>query len=110
MDLRPVAAAAPPNPNVSAQVAQAAHNGRDIIKHAKLEEAQSSAAPHFVYFSPVIKIDKSTNTAIFQYRDRDSGEVTREFPSKSEIDAYTTDAVKRVEKDTPEAERYTEDA
>lgn len=111
MDLRPVAAAAPPNPSVSAQVAQAAHSGRDIVKHAKLDEAQSAAKPAFVYFSPVIKIDKTTNTAIFQYRDRESGEVTREFPSKSELEAYTTEAVKRVERDdAATTERYSEDA
>lgn len=110
MDLRPVAAAAPPSPHVAAQVAQAAVAGRDIVKHAKLEEAQSMAKPTFAYFSPVIKIDKATNTAIFQYRDHESGEVTREFPSKSEIEAYTSEPVKRVERDDTQNERYTEDA
>lgn len=61
----------------------------DQAKEQKLAEAQAANKQSVVYFSPVIRIDRSTNTAIFQYRDRESGEVTREFPSKAEIDAYT---------------------
>ena len=60
----------------------------DQAKEQKLAEAQAATKQSVVYFSPVIRIDRSTSTAIFQYRDRESGEVTREFPSKSEIQAY----------------------
>ena len=85
MNLTPITSAIP----VPVQPAPDAQT--DQAKEQKLAEAQASKQS-VVYFSPVIKIDRSTSTAIFQYRDRESGEVTREFPTKSEIKAYESKA------------------
>lgn len=81
MDLTPVSATIP------APVQAVPDVKTDQAKEQKLAEAQASKQS-VVYFSPVIKIDRSTSTAIFQYRDRSTGEVTREFPTKGEIAAY----------------------
>lgn len=99
MDLTPVSAAvpAPVQPPVDVKTDQA--------KEQKLAEAQASKQS-VVYFSPVIKIDRSTSTAIFQYRDRSTGEVTREFPTKNEIEAYTS---KRTAEAPPVEEPVSED-
>lgn len=97
MDLTPVSATVPVNPSPASQIAQATQT--DQVKQTKMAEAQSAGKLSFVYFSPVIKIDRATSTAIFQYRDRESGEVTREFPTGKEIAAYSKDAVKPVERD-----------
>lgn len=86
MDLTPVSATIP------APVQPAPDVKTDQAKEQKLAEAQASKQS-VVYFSPVIKIDRSTSTAIFQYRDRSTGEVTREFPTKHEIDAYKSKQV-----------------
>lgn len=99
MDLTPVSATVPVNPSPASQIAQATQT--DQVKQAKIAETQS-AKLSFVYFSPVIKIDRATSTAIFQYRDGESGEVTREIPTGKEIKAYSKDAVKPVERDEAE--------
>ena len=39
------------------------------------------------FFSPVIKIDRENQTAILQFRDSETGEVTKEYPSES-VKAY----------------------
>ncbi len=39
------------------------------------------------FFSPVIKIDRENQTAILQFRDKETGEVTKEYPSES-VRAY----------------------
>lgn len=39
------------------------------------------------FFSPVIKIDRENQTAILQFRDTETGEVTKEYPSDS-VRAY----------------------
>jgi hypothetical protein len=74
--------------NVSVPVPPVQDTSVDQAKVQKLAEAQTATKQSVVYFSPVIKIDRSTSTAIFQYRDRSTGEVTREFPTSSEIKAY----------------------
>jgi hypothetical protein len=91
MDLTPVAATVPAPVAPATQPVQS-----DPVKQQKLAEAQSTSKQQsVVYFSPVIRIDRATSTAIFQYRDKESGEVTREVPSESELQAY-------LSKDSPD--------
>ncbi len=86
----------------------------DQAKEQKLAEAQIANKPSVVYFSPVIKIDRSTSTAIIQYRDKSTGEVTRQSPpTKSELKAYEAPAEKAPEAssaDHDEAVHVKEDA
>ncbi len=49
------------------------------FKERRLREAQSDVRNEAVYFSPVIRIDRETSTAIMQYRDGSTGEVQREY-------------------------------
>ena len=58
------------------------------FKERRLREAQSDVRNEAVYFSPVIRIDRETSTAIIQYRDRATGEVEREYPAPPKEGAY----------------------
>jgi hypothetical protein len=40
------------------------------------------------YFSPVMKIDVDTQKAVLQYRDSETGDVERQYPSKERLKAY----------------------
>lgn len=60
----------------------------DRFKDRKLREAQADARGDAVYFSPVIKIDKETQSAVIQYRDQETGEVENEYPHKEKLNAY----------------------
>ena len=40
------------------------------------------------YFSPVVKIDVDTQKAVLQYRDSQTGDVERQYPSKERLKAY----------------------
>lgn len=41
------------------------------------------------YFSPVTRIDVDTQKAVLQYRDADTGNVERQYPSKERLRAYS---------------------
>jgi hypothetical protein len=58
------------------------------FKERKQREAQSVARNDAIFFSPVIKVDTETNTAIIQYRDVQTGEVQNQYPSPKQIDSY----------------------
>ncbi len=42
------------------------------------------------YVSPYIAIDRSSNRAVLQIRDSDTGDVVRQFPTQGQLDAYRT--------------------
>ena len=52
---------------------------------AKIQEA--AKAP---YVSPYIAIDRSSNRAVLQIRDSDTGDVVRQFPTEGQLKAYRT--------------------
>lgn len=71
------------------------------FKERRAREAESDVRNQVVYFSPVIKINPETQTAVIQFRDGETGEVKNEYPQKS-ADAYEAaqkTAPKSVEKD-----------
>lgn len=58
------------------------------FKERDAREADSIVRNEAVFFSPVIRIDTDTNTAIIQYRDSQTGQVKNEFPTPKQIDSY----------------------
>ena len=40
------------------------------------------------YFSPVTRIDVETQTAVLQYRNAETGQLIRQYPSEKHIQAY----------------------
>jgi hypothetical protein len=42
----------------------------------------------YSYFSPVLKIDVDTQKAVLQYRNAETGDVERQYPSKERLKAY----------------------
>ena len=42
----------------------------------------------YSYFSPVMRIDVDTQKAVLQYRDSETGDVERQYPSKERLKAY----------------------
>lgn len=59
------------------------------FKERKLREAESDVHSDVVYYSPVVRIDKDTQTAVLQYRNSETGEVSREYPKKAALDIYS---------------------
>lgn len=78
--LRPVA-------NDSAAVANASLQN-ERFKERRQREAQSDVKNEAVFFSPVIRIDKETQSAVIQYRDTTTGEVKNEYPNKKAASNY----------------------
>jgi len=58
------------------------------FKERRLRDAQSDVRNDAVYFSPVIRIDQETQTAILQYRNSETGQVEREYPAPPKKGAY----------------------
>ncbi|MFZ4762864.1 MAG: hypothetical protein ACOYK8_08630 [Alphaproteobacteria bacterium] len=59
-------------------------------KNAASEKADSSTGVAYVkYFSPVLNIDRESNTVLLQYRDASTGDVKAQYPSESQLKAYT---------------------
>ncbi len=50
------------------------------------------------YFSPVTRIDVETQTAVLQYRNAETGQLIRQYPSEKQIQAYQ----RAAPADTPE--------
>lgn len=86
-----------PNAEAAGNAVSAVQNTR--FKEKRLIEAQTDNRDKVVYFSPVIKIDSETNTAILQYRDSETGKVKNEFPAKQASDSY--EQVQTQRKDIP---------
>ncbi len=52
---------------------------------AKQAEPNMEAAK---YFSPVVRFDKDVHAAVLQYRDTDTGDVIRQFPTEQQVQVY----------------------
>lgn len=73
--------------NEAAQIAAASLQS-SRFQERRLREAHSDVRNQAVYFSPVIRIDQKTSTAIMQYRDSETGKVEREYPAPPKEGAY----------------------
>jgi hypothetical protein len=73
----------------------------DRFNQRKAIEAQSDVKSEAIFFSPVIRIDKDTQSTVIQYRDPTTGAVTREYPDKAKVNAYehAQDTAKAIAKD-----------
>jgi hypothetical protein len=58
------------------------------------------------YLSPVFKYDSKARVVLFQFRDSDTGDVTRQYPSEKVVKLYQNGAAKADR--TPEPERAAE--
>ena len=100
-----------PAPELSSLTASTLQSTR--FKERKTREVQSDVRNEVVYYSPVIKIDRETASAVIQYRDTKTGEVKNEYPNVPQgVGAYQqaqdTSAkdseVAEVETDAPKVE------
>jgi hypothetical protein len=69
---------------------------------ARSEAAQTPAPaataekPQEPYFSPVFRFDKAARVLVFQFRDSETGNVTRQYPSEKVVKLYRDNAPKDV--------------
>ena len=63
---------------------------RGAAQNAAPENVQTTAAGQF-YVSPFLTFDTRSLTVIFQVRDTESGDVTRQFPAESAVERYRRD-------------------
>lgn len=56
---------------------------------SSLDSGTVAQAPQAPYISPYISVDINHNKAVIQIRDSDTGEVKRQIPSESQLEAYT---------------------
>ncbi|NQW10886.1 MAG: hypothetical protein HQ481_13530, partial [Alphaproteobacteria bacterium] len=53
------------------------------------------SVPGEFFISPVLKFDSRALTVVFQVRDSESGDVTRQFPSEAVVERYRNDPTTR---------------
>jgi hypothetical protein len=53
------------------------------------------------YFSPVFRFDKQARVLVFQFRDSETGDVTRQYPSEKVVKLYRDNAPKDGPAPTP---------
>ena len=56
------------------------------VAEANFAKADSVVRSDETFFSPVIRIDAETQSAILMYRDTETGEVEKSFPSDSKLE------------------------
>lgn len=66
--------------------------------------------PQEPYFSPVFRFDKAARVLVFQFRDSETGDVTRQYPSEKVVKLYRDNAPKDAvpAATTPEPRRAAE--
>ena len=69
--------------NSTQALASVTSSTRQPEAKAPPEKATPSISIGETFFSPVIKIDRENQTAILQFRDTETGEITKEYPSES---------------------------
>ena len=75
-----------PATELASLVSAALQNTR--FKDRRAREAESDIRSDVIYYSPVVRIDADTQTAVLQYRNQETGEIQNEFPSKPATDRY----------------------
>jgi hypothetical protein len=66
--------------------------------------------PQEPYFSPVFRFDKQARVLVFQFRDSETGNVTRQYPSEKVVQLYRDNAPKDAQATTPVAASGSEEA
>lgn len=62
---------------------------KERFENKQLKAADSAVrSKDVVFFSPVIRIDTKTSTAILEYRDSETGEVERQIPTREQVESY----------------------
>lgn len=56
--------------------------------------AAQAEKPQEPYFSPVFRFDKAARVLVFQFRDSETGNVTRQYPSEKVVKLYRDNAPK----------------
>ncbi len=66
-----------------------AAESEDVVRqHAPVVESEArSRAPDGFFISPILRFDNQAFAVIFQVRDTETGDVTRQFPAESEVEA-----------------------
>ena len=73
------------NASASRQVVEQQSTVRsNAANPTKIQEAAAKTP----YVSPYISLDKGSNRAVLQIRDSDTGDVLRQYPTKTQIKAY----------------------
>lgn len=66
--------------------------------------------PQEPYFSPVFRFDKQARVLVFQFRDSETGSVTRQYPSEKVVKLYRDNAPKDAPAASPVAASGAEEA
>lgn len=76
------------------------------FKERRAREAESDVKNTVVYYSPVIRIDAETASAVIQFRDEKTGEIQREYPNIPQgLEAYKS-AQGTAEAEVPEVAAF----
>lgn len=75
--------------NEATTLAAASVQSSERFNERRVKENDSQVdANKVIFFSPVVKIDKDTQSAVLQYRDSSTGEVKNEYPSEKQLKSY----------------------
>ena len=78
------------------QVAALAGSVGPLHGFARSDAAGSAApaakAPQEPYLSPVVQFDRQARVVVFQFRDAETGDVTRQYPSERVVKLYRSNA------------------
>ncbi len=73
------------NASASRQIVEQQSTARsNAANPTKIQEAATTTP----YISPYISLDRSSNRAVLQIRDSDTGDVLRQYPTKTQLRAY----------------------
>ncbi len=73
------------NASASRQIVEQQSTARsNAANPTKVQEAATTTP----YVSPYISLDRSSNRAVLQIRDSDTGDVLRQYPTKTQLRAY----------------------
>ena len=65
--------------------------------------------PREPYLSPVFRFDKQARVLVFQFRDSETGNVTRQYPSEKVVKLYRDNAPKDASAAPAESQRGSEE-
>lgn len=83
----------------NAQVARGSAEQIDAARAlaASSERLRSAIVPQAPYVSPYIAVDVNYNKAVLQIRDSETGDVLRQFPSQSRLEALQREAAAKLQ-------------
>lgn len=75
------------NAPASRAVVEQQSNARSLAANPQRTQEAAVRTP---YVSPYISLDRGSNRAVLQIRDSDTGDVLRQYPTKTQLRAYQT--------------------